>query len=53
MTALDKMKQGPAIYLSLDLKTRNACADIDVKNFTGEITDFVCKRCKSSGIFGL
>ena len=32
LTDLDKKKQGPVIYLSLDNKIRRTCSDIEVKD---------------------
>ena len=36
LTDLDKDKQGPAIYLSLDEKIRKICSDIKVKDLNSE-----------------
>ena len=33
---LDKDKQGPAVYLSLDKKIRKTCSDIKVKDLNSE-----------------
>ena len=35
-TDLDKDKQGPTIYLSLDEKIRKTCSDIKVKDLNSE-----------------
>ena len=48
MTDLEKDKQGPAIYLSLDEKIRKTCSDIKVKDLNSDDgVDILINKLKS------
>ena len=48
LTDLDKDKQGPTLYLSLEEKIRKTCSDINVKDFNSENgVDILVNKLKS------
>ena len=48
LTALDKDKQGPTIYLSLDEKIRKICSDIKLKDLNSDNgVDILVNKLKS------
>ena len=48
LTDMDKDKQGPTIYLSLDEKTRKTCSDLKVKDLNSENgVDILVNKLKS------
>ena len=47
LTDLDKKKQGPAIYLSLDENIRKTCCDIKIKDLNSDGVDILLCKLKS------